>query len=745
MRNKLTLIIVIVFLLVFTGCRARAVDKAITAKLGPEGMLCNFENIKLWDTSPEHDFSLSLSKKYVSEGNYSLKAAYPIEDLPSINTKRLPRDWRNFEYFSLDVYNPQDERINFTIRLDDSNKTRVNINHPLEKGMNEIKIPISQIANKIDIGSVSFIVLFLNNPDKRITLYFDNMRLEKVESIESKVSLKEPSQEKKNPALKMLLWAIDDSVKIKPSDLIQEKNYIWDSATKTVSICGARNEYVAFQLVINAEGQNISGVGIGKTDLAGTGQTIINKANIQLFREHYLKVTEPSTSMYGNVSLGKGEYPDPLVPLEAPKGGAPFFISEGRNQPIWVDIYIPDEAKGGLYQGQLIVKTEELPAQQINIQLEVWDFSLPNETHLKSFFYYGSEQIRQAHKLDSKDLSGYLDLELKYQRMAHQHRINMSTGIYHYKDWQGFLERAEKYLDGAAFVEGAGRGVGVPLWVIGEQFNTKDKTEFQEACKWYMDHFHQEGWSGKPFLYIIDEPGSKEAYDEVRKLGKWINEAPYSGNLLPFMVTEQVGPEKPEFGSLVGYVDIWCSGLGFPDDMNKRRTAGDRIWTYNGGPDGASVIIDTYGLACRSWAWTAWRYGIECWFLWDCTYWVDKHNLRGQEMRQTDLWNDPLTFDQRRNPKVKWPDWGNGDGVFFYPGYEKGINGPISSFRMKAFRRGIQDYEYLYMLKEMGKKEAADKIANSIDFKIDRNPQKWYEMRMKLVEEILKNQNKSKE
>ncbi|MFA5014856.1 MAG: glycoside hydrolase domain-containing protein [Actinomycetota bacterium] len=740
MIKKIMLLIVCLGIVEFmVGC-GKNIEKT---QVEVPGMLCGFEDIKVWDVSPESGFSLNLSKDYVTEGKHSLKVVYPIDRWPSINTKRLKYNWGGFDYFCLDVFNPQEETLAFTVRLDDSTKNRVNIDCLLKRGWNKIKIPISQISQRIDVSRILYVVLFLNEPVRRYKLYFDNMRLEKELPIEIKNISKIPNSKSTTSSLKMALWAVDDSVKIKPDDSIQEQNYVWNAITKTVSIYGAKNEYVSFQLIISAGGKDISVVNIDKANL--TGQSIIDKANIQLFREHYLKVTEPSTSMYGNVTLGTGEYPDPLIPIEAPKDGAPFSISKERNQPIWVDIYIPSETKGGLYQGQLIVKTKELPAQQINIQLEVWDFTLPNETHLKSFFYYGPEQIKWAHKLNTENPYDYQSLELKYQRVAHQHRMNMCTDVGSYGDWRGVLDRIGTYLNGAAFVEGAGKGVGVSLWVIGEEFNLEDKTKFQEACKWYMENFSKEGWAGKPFLYVIDEPGDKEAYDNVRKIGAWIHETSSPGNKLPFMVTEQVKPENPEFGSLVGYVDIWCSGSGFPEDMDARRQAGDRIWTYNGGPDGASVIIDTYGLACRSWAWTAWRYNIECWFLWDCAYWVDKHNLRKQEMKQTDLWNNSLTFDQRRNLKVKWADWGNGDGTFLYPGYEKGVDGPISSFRMKAFRRGMQDYEYLYLLKGLGKQQIADEAAKILDIRYNKDSQKWYEMRMKLANEIIRALKQPKE
>ncbi len=732
MKNKITIFAIAILTLgLVLGCtREEAGSVRINDK---PGHLCNFEDKTIWGTSPDNGFNISVSREHATDGTHSLKVTYPIDDYPGINTRKLDQDWSKYDYFCLDVFNPQDETLDFTIRLDESSKKRANIGIPLKKGENTIKIPISRISSKIDASNVAYVVLFLNEPSKRYTLYFDNMRLENKETEDANAAIVQKGK-KESLNFKIGVWAIDDSVKVKPAELVQEQNYIWNSTTKTVTIYGARNEYVAFQVVLKAGNNDISISNIEKTDL--NGPSVIDNGNIVFLKEHYLNVTEPSTEMYGRVSLGKGEYPDPLIPIRAPKGGLPFVIKSGRNQPIWVDVYIPHEAESGIYKGTMVVSGDGFEPEEINIILEVWDFILPDETHLKSFFYYGPEQITWAHGLTSSRDFEYKGLELKYQRLAHQHRMNMSTDVGFYGDWIGFLDRVGTYLNGAAFKEGAGRGVGAPLWYIGEQFDRTDRAKFQEACKWYMERFEQQGWLDKPFLYVVDEPGDKEAYDEVRKIGTWKKEAPSPGDKLPFMITEQVTPEKEEYGTLVGYVNIWCTGKGFPDDIDARRKAGDRIWTYNGGPDDASVVIDADGLACRSWAWTAWRYDIEAWFLWDCTYWVDTHNLKGREKVPTDLWNDPLTYDQRKNPRVKWPDWGNGDGTFLYPGYEKGVDGPISSFRMKAFRRGMQDYEYLYMLLSLGKKDIADDAAKHLDYRKNRDPKSWYEMRLRLGREI---------
>ena len=33
-----------------------------------------------------------------------------------------------------------------------------------------------------------------------------------------------------------------------------------------------------------------------------------------------------------------------MVPFDAKKFGAPFTVGAGRNQPVWIDIYVPEDA-----------------------------------------------------------------------------------------------------------------------------------------------------------------------------------------------------------------------------------------------------------------------------------------------------------------------------------------------------------------------------------------------------------------
>ena len=86
--------------------------------------------------------------------------------------------------------------------------------------------------------------------------------------------------------------------------------------------------------------------------------------------------------------------------------------------------------------------------------------------------------------------------------------------------------------------------------------------------------------------------------------------------------------------------------------------------------------------------WIVWKYDIDQYFYWLVNYW-----------NNTNVFTNPLTYN----------DVVNGDGTFLYPGQDvlfpiesRGLNGPLSSVRAKNWRRGAQDYEYLWLAKRDG-------------------------------------------
>jgi len=554
------------------------------------------------------------------------------------------------------------------------------------------------------------------------------------------------------------VWAVSDCDKILRHEQPWSSSAVWSRQEGVVHLHAARNEYVAFQVMITASSRDLHGVDVACGDLRG-GAGVIPSSNVRLFREHYLHVTEPSTSMYGEQSTtGPGWYPDPLVPLEAPDGGAPFDVQNGDNQGVWVDIHVPEGTPAGDYAGDVSISAQGEGATLLPVRLEVWDFTLPAESHIGSFFLYQPDQVADAHGV-AKYGDQYLAIEAAYARMAREHRCNLSTPVYpEYHGsgtetvvvWDSWHDDfAQRHLDGTIFPDG--RGIDLYALPIGRDYPDPDdhgglgSREFEDTfitmLQQFRQHFLARGWYDRSFLYIVDEPNDAAAYDLVRYYGDLVHR---SGSGFPLMVTESPRPQDPSWGSLVGYVDIWCAGGGaWPGPMQERQAAGEEGWTYNGGePYAGSQIMDTSGLAPRTWAWIARRYGVECWLLWDACYFRDIYN----GFISNDVWSDPLTFDQRRSGTT-WPDWGNGDGTLFYPGTPRGITGPVASQRLKAWRRGAQDYEYMWLLERRGRGEFAATIAAEIvpyafgdaegrAASWSKDPSVWEEARLRMGEEL---------
>ena len=128
---------------------------------------------------------------------------------------------------------------------------------------------------------------------------------------------------------------------------------MWSAADNTVSLSAARNEVVAFQLIIEGEAAKVTLVA---TTLNGPGGASIPAWHFKLFREWYIWIGEK----YGNLAdracmapLGPGWYPDVAIPLTELQFRDGFSIPskdfrtpdgsrtpQQNNQAVWVDIYV---------------------------------------------------------------------------------------------------------------------------------------------------------------------------------------------------------------------------------------------------------------------------------------------------------------------------------------------------------------------------------------------------------------------
>jgi len=132
--------------------------------------------------------------------------------------------------------------------------------------------------------------------------------------------------------------------------------------------------------------------------------------------------------------------------------------------------------------------------------------------------------------------------------------------------------------------------------------------------------------------------------------------------------------------------------------------------------------------------WITWKYGMNGILYWDLLYWA----------QTTDPWLNPVTYLSgflcSRGGVL------NGEGSLWYPGSrtrrhtgQRDVEGPVSSIRFELLREGIEDYEYLWMLKSLGDGAFAEEAARSMVVDVrafSRNVEDLFALREKMARRI---------
>lgn len=540
------------------------------------------------------------------------------------------------------------------------------------------------------------------------------------------------------------LKTVPATVRVGPEGLI--------GGAETVEISAARGEWESFQIVVTAGDGNLRGVSAEMSPLKKeTGESLPPK-NVALYREVFLPIRYSSPQ----ATEPPGLIADPLVPFVNPYtgqrvpeprwrekgleggrfGAVGFDLWQGRHQPLWVDVQVPKDAAPGVYSGTFSVRAQSAEPATIPVRVTVWDFALPDgpvhENHFGSFSY-----MARYHKLDESS-EKYRLLEDRYIAMMAAHRLNppLPRRLHPKIAEDGaalFDEETDRQI--TDFVERYHvTNIDVPRAPFRDVLTVGRSKAIRYYQSWYA-YLTKKGWAERAYLYMLDEPNTKEAYEEVRQLGALVREAAPN---LRRLVVEQPYSQDPDWGSIDEAVDVWCPLFAFLDEASVKRAqaAGDTVWSYTAlcqrapsyHPDYAKVKndhppywqIDFPVLSYRIAPWLNRRYGAT-----GLLYWT------------TVCWNSP-----QRNP---WDDPGfrvnyNGEGALFYPGEDAGIDGPIASIRLKNLRDGMEDYEYLMLLEKRKGKEAVDEIVRTAVptwGTWDQDPYRLLKLRERVAQEIM--------
>ncbi|MCI0362528.1 MAG: DUF4091 domain-containing protein, partial [Phycisphaerales bacterium] len=202
--------------------------------------------------------------------------------------------------------------------------------------------------------------------------------------------------------------------------------------------------------------------------------------------------------------------------------------------------------------------------------------------------------------------------------------------------------------------------------------------------------------------YSADEVGHcKNIYPTLKEWAKNMHEAGIKN-----LVTMSPTPALYDDGSGKGRsaVDVWVL-LPVMYDKSKGEVAnvlkkGDAVWSYN------TLVQDAYS---PKWEidFDPINFRVQPGFI------HQSLNLTGLLYWRVDRWtsdpwnniNNAGTYSNSNYP---------GEGALVYPGQQVGVPGVVGSMRMKWLRDGVEDYDYLEILKKLGKEDVAKQIAKSV-------------------------------
>ena len=217
-------------------------------------------------------------------------------------------------------------------------------------------------------------------------------------------------------------WTTHPLAKVRPFDPVP------NAPAKSVDLYAGRNEFEPFQIVLRGKSKDLSGVDIGFSDFHSADGAEISANNVTVYLEEFVNLKRPSS-----IEGGDGLWPDPLIPrvdryANEARNAFPFTVRRDRNQPLWVDVYVPAAAHPGQYTGSALVSLGGRVQFSAPIKLTVWRFVLPSTSTLKSSFGLNGVNALKQHRgryTNDEDLHAITAL---YTKAALLHRLSTQGG-----------------------------------------------------------------------------------------------------------------------------------------------------------------------------------------------------------------------------------------------------------------------------------------------------------------------------
>lgn len=496
----------------------------------------------------------------------------------------------------------------------------------------------------------------------------------------------------------------------------------------------ARGECEAAQVVLPSGSARLKATALS---LRGPGSPL----EASVWREDFIDVKTPS-----NIQGRTGAWPDPLVPVEAP-------VSAELPAVLYVELCAPENQTPGTYQGALRVEADGKALAPVPFTAEVQPFALPATSSLPNSFGISLYSIARGHGLKpespeaQKLLGEYARVLLAHRVSAHG--MSMQPPPVRFEGGKAQVDFRAYDAELGPFMEGTALPSGARFTTVDVRDSKAARTDEEKAAYYraFAEHLRERGWKAQPFFYAKDEPKP----EDVALVRTQAQRVRASGGQVPVLVTapldealrdsaDILAPNLTCFYPRPG--PQTCRSVVPMEQLRGKLDPHVKVWWYQSctshgckdGPAPSAAIAQAYS----GWA----------------SYMVDHPAPLNRAMGPLAFLSGvegELYFDtvSAYNGKDPWKDvhayGGNGDGTLFYPGTPDhpgfSHHQPVVSLRLKHLRDGLEDYEYLRLLDQLGEgtfaREAARKLARS-GYEVEQDPHTWEQVRREMTARLKK-------
>lgn len=535
------------------------------------------------------------------------------------------------------------------------------------------------------------------------------------------------------------IWSKSAAINVM-RDTVYEEDFKGSAA---YSVSGGRGEFEAAQLIITAGSDKAVGEYSLKTADLKCGDNVIEKDYIDVYNEKYIEVV----STPAQYSSGLGWYADALLPFDTAVKYGENKVAAGKNQGIYVEVFIPRDAAAGVYTAtfELTVDGEK---HDIPASVTVYDFEVSKESHLQTDWIVnltGFGELDRTPEMSRK----YFEAVAGYRASTH----SMSMGTTDPDEW---METVRVYTnpnlkddDGNPLIgekefylaqinlpsgfDGSKAPAGGINYTIFDNYisrlikaSVEDNYDYLAKSGCYMGFIDEPHWNNtwdkvnsvsadfetrKEFWANVLENGdldiiaAKAGLTEEEKtafaavygesssafLSELTNSMRLVGNYITSTRDDRLDPDvSRQFCFSTGSMDSEKDEKALAEWTDKEISGN---WWYAAGTSFFGNRLDSSRLEQRLSQWYTYDIGANGYLIWEVAQY------------QQITWNatagansyepcDSYSVARRISNSA-------GDGYIFYPGKPYGIEGPVGSIRAHQYRDSHEEYEYFYLLNEL--------------------------------------------